>query len=340
MQSTRTIARAALALALALTLARPALAQLPDAETFLQDLGFSADQIAQVKAGSFVEGTIQASNERELVAALAFLVQTSPTELVNQMREDVLDRVDSNTIAFGVIEGGPSLASFAKLSLQPDGEKRAKAYADARSDGDLNLSAQEIAAFDALGSAPTPAAVETAVRSALMARLQAYQAQGLAGIAAYARSGGKTRSAADDLRSATAATKKLEALVPGAFQALLAYPSSKPSGFEEVYDWSHYQAHGVPTIALTHTLFIPEGQAWVVAQRQFYVSGGYNCEQSISAFLPMQQGTLVVYTNRTSTDQVTGFGGGAKRAIGSKLLASELEKLYGKVQATEKPGGS
>ncbi|MGH8470805.1 MAG: hypothetical protein ACREVY_18155 [Gammaproteobacteria bacterium] len=335
-----TMAGAALALALALPVAQPATEQLPDAETFLRDLGFSADQIAQVKSGSFVEGTIQASNERELVAALAFLVQTSPTELVNRMRQDVLDRLDPHTIAFGMIEGTPSLASFAKLTLQPDAEKRTKAYADSGPDGDLNLSAEEIAAFDALGSAPAPAAVEAAVKSALMARLQAYQAQGLAGVAPYARSGGKTRSPADDLRSATTATKKLEALVPNAFQALLAYPSSKPSGFEEVFDWSHYQAHGVPTIALTHTLFIPEGPAWVVVQRQFYVSGGYNCEQSISAFLPMQHGTLVVYTNRTSTDQVTGFGGSAKRAIGSKLLASELEKLYGMLQAMEKPGGS
>ena len=329
------------ALALAVAASQPASAQLPDAEAFLEDLGFNPDQISQVKGGGFVEGTIQASTERELVAALAFLVQTTPTQLVNQMREDVLDRVDPNTIAFGVIAGGPSLASFAKLALQPDGEKRAKAYADAGPDADLNLSAEEIAAFDALGSAPTPAAVEAALRKALLARVQAYQAQGLAGVAPYARSGGKTRSPGDDLRSATTATKKLEQLVPNAFQALLAYPSSKPSGFEETFDWSHYQAHGVPTIALTHTLFIPEGSAWVVAQRQFYVSSGYNCEQSISGFLPMQQGTLVVYTNRTSTDQVTGFGGSAKRAIGSKLLSSELETLYGKVQATEKkPGGS
>lgn len=336
----QTISRGALALALTLAVVQPASAQLADAETFLRDLGFSAAQIAEVRSGSFVEWTIQASNERELVAALAFLVQTSPTELVNQMREDVLDRVDSNTIAFGVIEGGPSLASFAKLSLQPDAEKRAKIYADAVPDDDLNLSAQELAAFDALSSAPAPAAVEGAVRNALMARLQAYRAQGLGGIAPYARDDGKARSPADDLRSATTATKRIEAEVPNAFKALLAYPSSRPTGFEEAFDWSHYHAHGVPTIALTHTLFIPEGSAWLVAQRQFYVSGGYNCEQSISAFLPMQQGTLVVYTNRTSTDQVTGFGGSAKRAIGSKLLSSELEALYRKVQAAEKPGGS
>ena len=89
----------------------------------------------------------------------------------------------------------------------------------------------------------------------------------------------------------------------------------------------------MPTLALTHSLYVPEGDAFVVAQRQFYVSGGYNCEQGLAALLPMKTGTLVVYSNRTSTDQVTGFGGGAKRSIGSKLLGSQLEELYQKVRS-------
>ena len=124
-----------------------------------------------------------------------------------------------------------------------------------------------------------------------------------------------------------------------AYHALLAYPSAKPAGFEEAYEWSQFRAHDVPTIALTHTFFIPEGQAWVIAQRQFYVSSGYNCEQAISALLPMQQGTLVIYANRTSTDQVAGFGGSAKRAIGSKLLSGEIEKLYQDVRSAETARG-
>ena len=41
---------------------------------------------------------------------------------------------------------------------------------------------------------------------------------------------------------------------------------------------------------------------------------------------------MVVYGNRTSTDQVEGWGGGAKRSIGSKLLESQLEALAGKVR--------
>jgi hypothetical protein len=47
-------------------------------------------------------------------------------------------------------------------------------------------------------------------------------------------------------------------------------------------------------------------------------------EQAMAGFLPVSEGTLVWYVNRTSTDQVTGFGGGAKRSMGAKLMGSQL----------------
>ncbi len=325
------LAEAALAMLL-VAAGQPAAAELPDAATLLADLGFTPDQIAQVQAGSFVSADIKPSSDREIVAAFAFLVQTPPKDLLSQLRSGLIDKTDSNTIAFSMIQGAPSLDSFAKLTLQPDAQKRAQAYVSASPGTDLNLSAAELATFDGLGTGASTAAVEGAVRSALLARLQAYQAKGLAGIAPYARDGGKTRAPGDELRSATTATKRLQTLVPAAYQYLLDYPASKPAGTEETYRWSHIMAHGVPTLALAHGLYVPDGDGWVVTQRQFYVSGGYNCEQAISAFLPMKTGTLVVYSNRTSTDQVLGFGGGAKREIGSKLLASQLEDLYRKVQ--------
>jgi len=36
---------------------------------------------------------------------------------------------------------------------------------------------------------------------------------------------------------------------------------------------------------------------------------------------------------------VTGFGGSAKRSIGSKILASQLQALYEKAAAAMKTGG-
>jgi hypothetical protein len=177
------------------------------------------------------------------------------------------------------------------------------------------------------------AQVEAQVRDMLLARLQAYRQKGLAGIAPYARGGEKTRSPGDDLRSATRTLKLLDKYMPSAYQFLLGYPKGKPAGTEEVFRWSLISAHGDPTLVLTQNVYVPDGDAWIVMQRQFYVSTGYNCEQAVAAFLPVKGGTAVFYGNRTSTDQVTGFGGGAKRSIGSKVLANQLEDLFEKVRA-------
>ena len=55
--------------------------------------------------------------------------------------------------------------------------------------------------------------------------------------------------------------------------------------------------------------------------------------------LPVQGGSVVIYANRTSTDQVTGWGGSVKRSIGSELLESQLEALFQKARAAVSPAG-
>lgn len=171
--------------------------------------------------------------------------------------------------------------------------------------------------------------------SELLARVAAYRAKGLAGIEPVAR-GSEQRSIADELRSATLASKPLAKYAPAAYQLVLDYPANKPSGFGETFRWTQFDAHGTPTLALTHGMYAPDGDAFLVVQRQFYVSTGYNCEQAIAAFVPTGTGTIVIYANRTSTDQITGFGGSQKRAIGSRMLASQLEGIFEKVRASAK----
>ena len=308
--------------------AAPAPAELPDAATLLADFGLSPAEITEVEAGNLVTLSLEAASDRELVVGLAFATPVPPSELVKNIRTALLDQVDPNMIAHVVVSGAGSAADFAALTLQPDAAKRAQAYVGAEPGGDLNLSAAEIAAFQKLGSGATPAVVEGQVRAALLARLQEYQSKGLAGIAPYALGGGKSRSPADELTTAIKGSARLQKYAPAAYQLLLSYPAGKPPGTGESFRWTHFQAHGTPTLALTHVMLIPDGEGWIVSHRQFYASTGYNAEQAVAAFLPSKGGTVVVYGNRTSTDQVAGFGGGAKRSIGSKLLASQLETLF------------
>ena len=311
--------------------ALPARADLPDAATLLADLGLSADAIAQIQQGQIVHHQIAPASERELVAALAFQVPVPPAKLVEDVRTGLLSRTDPTTISSGSI-GANASADLAKLQLTPDAANRAQGYVKATPDGPLNLSSAEIAAFNALGTNATTSTVMQQVRNALAARVDAYRTQGLAGIAPYARSGDE-RSAAAELRTASAAGKALAKYAPAAFQLLTSYPQGKPPGTTESFRWSQFDAHGTPTLALTQGLFIPDGDAWLVVQRQFYVSAGYNAEQAVAAFLPAQGGTVVVYGNRTSTDQITGFGGTAKRSLGSKVLQSQLESMFEKMKS-------
>jgi hypothetical protein len=326
------VATVACALALTFWIARPAEAELPDTQTLLSDLGFSQSEISRIQSGEMVSHALPAASDRELTTAFAFHMPQPPGQIVKSAHDDLLDRVDPNMLAFGKISTPAGASDFAKLALAPDADKNARAYRDASPGEDLNLSSGEIAAFKKLGSSAATAAVEDQVRKALLARVEAYRAKGLDGLAPYAREGGKSRSPAEELRTATNAMKMLAKYAPAAHQYLLDYPNAKPPGAEEIVRWSRFDAHGVPTIALTQILLVPDGGAWLVTQRQFYVSSGYNVEQAIVAFLPDKTGTVVVYANRTSTDQVTGFGGGTKRSIGSKLLASQIQGLFEKAR--------
>ena len=171
----------------------PALAALPPAETLLADIGYSASDIANIKAGKIVTGKIAGANERDLAASFAFLVKVSPAELLKDLKEGLLSANEPGTIAGGSFTGAGSVDDLAKLALNPDPARRVKQYTGASAGGDLNLSTGEIAAFNKLGASATVPVVEAQVRSALMERLRAYQKSGLDGIAAYDRGKGTSR---------------------------------------------------------------------------------------------------------------------------------------------------
>jgi hypothetical protein len=306
-------------------------AELPPARDLLADLGLSAGEIAEVEAGKIVTRSATSTHERDLATSFAFFAPVPPAELVKQLREGLLTKVDANTISQGVLSAAGAVGDFAGLALSPGGAARARRYT-ASVDASLNLSAEERAAFARLPATAPVAEVESQLRAMLLARYQAYHAKGLAGIAPYARDAEAARAVADDLRRSLEGLAGLKKHAPQAHAAMADYPKSQPAGSEDRFSWVQLIAHGAPTIVLTHGLVIPDGDAFVVMQRQFYVSEGFNAEQAIAGILPAQGGSIVIYANHTSTDQVAGFGGGAKRSIGSKLMSSELQGIFGKVQ--------
>jgi len=313
-----------LAAILALALAAPAWGQAgpTSVKDVAADLGFDAAAIRRAQAGEIVSRSIQESSRSEIGAAVAMLVKAPAERLRDRIAGAGFVDLDPSVLAHGRIQLPATAASFAGLRIPPAELER---LANAAPGDELNLSSEEIAALRA--AAPQGAeAVGDAWRGLLAARVEAYRRNGLAGIAPYARSNGRSTSAADALRSATDAAVVLRKRAPSFHAALASYPKEM-AGSDERFSWALVDVQGRPAVVLLHRLLGSEGDAVVLADRQLYVSQGYNALQIVVALLPVQEGTAVIYVNRTHSDQAARFGRVAQ-GMGRRMLVGEVTRFF------------
>lgn len=295
----------------------------PSADEVLSDVNLPADAKQRVLNGEFVTTDLKGVSDSDLSIAIVFVVKVSPDALSRQIMSGDLIRTDSQVRASGALQGPGSLADLAALAISSD---VAQKLTSAKAGETLNLSKNEIADFDKLQGG-TQQSIQEQLHRMLLARFQSYQSSGLGGIASYDR-GGSSTDVAGSLRKASEAAVHLKKYMPAFHKVLTDYPQATAPGMEQSFHWVSYDISGTPTFVLTHTLAAPDGDARAVVQRQYYVSTGYNAEQALAGFLPVQEGTIVVYTNHTFTDQVAGFGGSMKRNIGRRMMTSKLEEVF------------
>jgi hypothetical protein len=296
----------------------------PSADQVLTDLGYSAGDKQRVLGGEYVTARLEAVSERDLTFAVSFLVKTSPDAIVKEIMAGNLITADAQVKQYGKFAEPGSLADLAELQVTSE---EAGALLRAGPGDKVNLSAGEMAEFKAEPSATTQATRQQLQRT-LLARYQAYRNSGLDGIAPYERGDGRATDVASDLRKATQAAKALQEHMPGFHAVLLGYPRATLPGMEQQFFWAKSIIRGKPTYVLTHILVASDGAARAVARREYYVSTGYNTEQSIAGFLPVEGGTIVVYMSHVFTDQVAGTGGSLKRSIGSRVMADQMKEIF------------
>lgn len=312
-------------------------AAVPAAVDVLSTMGFSPEQQQQVLAGQLISITLQETSDRELAVGMSILVKEPPNELEAFFKSGAGYQEGPNTTAYAPISRAGELSDFSRIALTPGGAGEAERYLKAAAGEDLNLSPQEIVAFHALnaqvaGGADPQQVVTDQVQQNLRARYLAYRTQGLAGIAPYARSG-RLYEPANDLRKATAAAIVMQQYARDLAALLAQYPQAEPQGFQESFFWVNYAMERRPNFALVHRMVQQLGpHAYVLASRQYYAARDYNAVQELGGMLSVQEGTLVVYLNRTSTDQVAGLGSSLKHAIGRKNVGGPLAHMFETVQ--------
>jgi hypothetical protein len=288
--------------------------------------GFTPAEQTKIRNHELVRGAVESINERELAARFAFAVRSEPSKLKEVFFASSLRQDADETVSQMVnIEDGDS-NPFSSLKLEPNGATMTKAYLSAKpgSSGDLNLSKEEMAMFASLPSSATQADVEAKLGEVLLARLREYQQKGLKGIPKYSR--GKTDFApGEELMLKSEKAPVVQKVAPKFHQCLMNYPDFKPSELEESFSWVNFKIDDKPTIALVHKFGMNEGDVFVYCQRHFYVSRGHNSIQGVGgAFAVEDNEVVMIYASRTSTDQVAGFGGSAKRAVGARIMGGRI----------------
>ena len=315
---------------------------LPTPDELLQELQISASDQQSIRKGNIVTWTGSEGSDRELALGMAVLVKTKGENILQLFREaGAFNTMEAVFTAHGRIAGDGAPADFAGVKLEPNGEKEARRYLNAEPGDVLNLDANEIAAFRALKSAGKDGVapvqkVEALIREQLLARYQAYHKKGLAGIAPYARKSGHHILANDELALAARQAKLVAKYLPSVYDAVINYPAVKTKDgevLEDQYYWLNIELSGRPIYVLSHRMLFRIGEAYVVVDRHFYASHDYNSLQQGIVVLPTKDGMLVTYLRRVSTDQVGGFGSGAKRSVARALMAPYIKGLLEALRA-------
>eukprot|EP00978_Attheya_sp_CCMP212_P017193 scaffold45612_cov51-Attheya_sp.AAC.3 len=283
----------------------------------LKVAGFTESEVKAVHDGTLINRTRESSSARELACQLAFLVKAPPERLQTVfLKSPQKKNFDPNVQEVGTMEGEGSLQDFERVKL---GDFY-KTYLKAAPGSDLNLSSGEIHAFQAMGKKATQVQVEAQFRQTLLDRFRAYRAGGLDGILPYTRKGSVDFFPGKELQHQIEVAAILKQHSPRFHKYVSEYPKNKPEGAIESYFWMTSLIDDKPTVVLYQHIGMQEGDLFVYLERHFYVSRSHNSVQGIGGAFPVKDGTIMVYVTRTSTDQVSGFGGAAKRGIGARMM--------------------
>ena len=315
----------------------PAVAQTMTAEAVAEAMGLGAQDRAKLSAGEIVATEIEETTEKQLAVALALKVPATPEDVAASVAEGTTLAANKAIKAYGEIDPAKvSEAAFAPITLAAGEVKRLLAVEPG---SELNLSSAEIAMFQDLaqqhdaGDPGAAAAVNAAWRQVLAGRLQAYLDRGLDGIAPYDR-GGDSSSAADDLKAAAEGSKLVQQAVPELYQAFLAYPNQSVADVEHRFFWTEQMADDRPVYVLTHRMAQQRPDLLVVLSRDFYVSHSFNASQGAAGALPVTDGVVIFYGNRTSSDQVAGFMSGMRHEIGRGMMRDSLVAAMEQIRTT------
>ena len=317
-------------LALWLAIPLPVLA-LPAVGEVLALLGISPKQVAKLEQGEIISQPNQESGEKELALDAVLYLPVPLAKVFDYLRRAEVEAIDSDMVAHGDISPDADVSAFKGFAFAENQTDEVEGLLAAEPGDRFNLSREEIDSFKSLrkladADKKTQAeAVSAHYQEILLHRWQSYRSRGLAGIAPYAHPEGvPDADPAAELRVSAESDKAFARYYPELKKAWLDYPNGTPEGIVGQFFWLNRNVEDRPTAILGHRLVEFDSGGAVIAIRHYYVGHSYNSINLIIGCLPHHDGTIVFYSQRTSTDQVAGMASGLKHSIGRERMKAQM----------------
>ena len=292
-------------------------------------LQIPVDQRRRLVRGEIVSYPVAENSERELAVGLAVVVPASASQIVQYLASGQLIAQDASIGEFGLVPDELSSGTLVGPGFTASEREEALSLFEAAPGTRLNLSLAEIDSLrtaKAAGGSRSGAAelASDTYRRILSQRAQSYRQRGLAGIDAYARTGGAFTDPAVDLRPAVADVERIGRTGSDFHEALLRYPAGQPAQIASQVYWVKRRVQRRPHLSLLHRMVVTGTGPMIHLERYFYVGHSFNSTQILTGVLAYQDGTMVFSTTRVSTDEVLGVGSQLKRTVARGQVRDEM----------------
>lgn len=277
------------------------MAKIPSVDELAAKLNMTPSDVESFKQGNIVTDERDATNHKDLSLLVAVMLPSS----LEKTWQFVIDNRVSECQDANLVNGEINLETF-----ELEGFKFDHGTSDILSK--FNLSKAEKSEFAKAKDK------ESAFLRNLSDRAKSFWENGLKGIVPY---DGSNHDVADDLETANKAVLKI-AEDPEIREEVAAIPAKSKNPEMHLMKWSIVQGKTSANIVLSHHILIKKAEhGFCTVTRKFYSGTDFDSSMIMVGVLPTSdKKSGVFYVNHTFTPAVAGFGGGAKRSIGRKLM--------------------
>ena len=312
---------------------------IPSVEETIAHLPFEDTDLEKLFVNEIVSYELESGTDKELAIVVAMLVKAPIDQLADVVLKGDVLRASKTVVEvhfFG--DHPPTEELFSDVGFTADESKEVAELLQVAPGSTFNLSKEEILRFNAVArkiessgstnDSTVRSAINDAYRTIFLERYKAFRQGGLSAIAPYDR-GKKSVDPGEELRGTIRRSILLKERMPDFYRAFLNYPDDGRDEIHNRFALVKQIVDDRPAFVLSHRMYQRKpGEYALYAYHEFYVGHSYNSLQVVSGAAQVEQGTLVFYVNRTSTDQVAGFGGGLKRSIGRGMMRSAVIEQF------------